>query len=234
MDTSSNRQPIFNAPSIIVSLIAVILAIHAGREWFLDAGNAQWVLLVFAFVPGFITAPAELLPTPYLKYWSPLSYALLHGDWLHVGLNSFYLLAFGTPVAQRFGGSRFLCLMAAGALGGSLAHYIVYTGQLVPMIGASAAVSAALGAACRFILVPGRSIQAQIMAPARTLLGALTERSVLVFVGIWFAINWFFGAGILAVPGQSAAVAWQAHMGGFAVGFIGFALFDPVPRNQAP
>jgi membrane associated rhomboid family serine protease len=230
MDEPAKRQPIFNAPAVVMVLIALFLSIHAGTVLLLDRNAQLQLLLNFAFWPEFMDLPANVAPAPWGRYWTPVSYAFLHGDWLHVGINSLYLLAFGTPVAQRFGTVRFLLLMAVGAVGGAAAHYFTHIGGLVPMIGASASVSAALGAACRFVLTPGPSVAERVQMPARSLVQSLQNRSVLTFVIVWFAINWLFGAGVLAVPGQDAGIAWQAHVGGFLVGFFCFALFDPVRR----
>jgi len=53
---------------------------------------------------------------------------------------------------------------------------------------------------------------------------------VLGFLGIWFGVNIIFGVGSIAIGGDGASVAWQAHIGGFFAGLLLFSLFDPVPR----
>ena len=51
--------------------------------------------------------------------WTFVTYAFIHGDWTHLGLNGVWLLAFGTPVARRFGMARFLAFFAVTAAAGA-------------------------------------------------------------------------------------------------------------------
>ncbi len=226
------REPIFNVPAVVVVLIAGLVAIHAMLLWLLDTENQLFVTYLLAFHPWIYGAPNGELYMPAMRYWTPVSYALLHGDWTHLGINCAYLLAFGTPVARRLGTVRFGLLLLAGAAGGALAHLMTNLGSDVPMIGASAAVSAAMGAAIRFALAPGVPTAATVHRPALSLGASLANRGVLTFVLVWFALNWLFGSGVLSVPGQDAGIAWQAHIGGFLVGWLGFALFDPIERQR--
>ena len=66
------------------------------------------------------------------KPWTALTYAFLHGSWAHVLLNSVWLAAFGTPVARRCGGLRFLLLGALCAVGGAVAHVVVHPLSVAP------------------------------------------------------------------------------------------------------
>ncbi len=226
------REPIFNVPVVVVIMIAGLVAIHATLVWLLGAENQMFVTYVMAFHPWIFGAPDSDLYLPAMRFWTPVSYALLHGDWTHLGINCAYLLAFGTPVARRFGVVRFCVLMLAGAVGGAFAHWLTNMGSDVPMIGASAAVSAAMGAAIRFALAPGVPTAATVHRPALSLGASLANRGILTFVVVWFALNWLFGSGVLSVLGQDAGIAWQAHIGGFLVGWLGFNLLDPIGRDD--
>ena len=68
-----------------------------------------------------------------------LTYALLHGSWAHVLVNSIWLVAFGPPIARRFGSVRFLLFFAMTAVAGALAHWAANPMDFSPLIGASAA-----------------------------------------------------------------------------------------------
>lgn len=228
----AKREPIFNVPAVVVVVIAGLVAIHATLVWLLGTEDRLLVTYLMAFHPWIFGAPVGDLYMPAMRYWTPVSYALLHGDWTHLGINCAYLLAFGTPVARRFGVVRFCLLMVAGAIGGALAHWLSNVGSNVPMIGASAAVSAAMGAAIRFALAPGVPTAATVHRPALSLGASLANRGILTFVVVWFALNWLFGSGVLSVPGQDAGIAWQAHIGGFLIGWLGFGLLDPVKPDR--
>jgi membrane associated rhomboid family serine protease len=172
--------------------------------------------------------------------WTFVTYALLHGDWLHLGVNVAWMVAFGTPVLRRFGPTRFLVLSLAAAVGGALAHLVSHWASLVPMIGASAAISGQMGAAVRFAFQAGGPLGAigrgeewRWRVPAVSLVEAFRDIRVVAFVGIWFLVNLAFGA-TSPVPGETAAIAWQAHIGGFLVGLLLFGLFDPWRGRPPP
>jgi membrane associated rhomboid family serine protease len=232
-------EPIFNVPGIVTALIALLLAIHGLREWVLSDNADEQLLWLFAFAPVRYNAAilgTGVLPGGYgADVWTFVSYAFLHGSWTHVGLNTVWLLAFGTPIARRFGAVRFLLFFAVTAAGGALAHLIVYSGQKVPMIGASAAVSGFMAAAIRFafqrggpLRLLGNTEDGSYRVPALPLTAVLRDGRVLMFLAVWFGLNLLFGLGSIGLDGNEQAIAWQAHIGGFLAGLIGFAAFDPV------
>ena len=174
------------------------------------------------------------------RWWTPLTYSFLHGGFTHIAVNGVWLLAFGTAVCRRFGGLRFLVFFAFAAIAGALAFFVVHPLGLQPVVGASAAISGAMGAAVRFAFAPGgplgggfappRDIRAY-RQPAPRLRVLLSDRRTMTFVVLWFAANFLFGA--VAPPGaEGGSVAWEAHIGGFLAGFLGFRLFDPPRANM--
>ncbi|MFN3888831.1 MAG: rhomboid family intramembrane serine protease [Beijerinckiaceae bacterium] len=263
------REPVFNLPGVVIGVLAALIGVHLVRLYALTDMEDSLLLRALAFVPGQfafafdpdaiareLTRLAEegdrqrlaiaqfLLGTPRPQYWSPLTYAFLHADWTHLGVNGLWLAAFGAPVARRFGVMRFLALFAVASVTGALAHFLTRPLDLVPVIGASAAVSGLTAAALRFVFQPGAPLGAQAWygplspedaarQPALSLGAAVRDRRVIQFAAIWFAIN--IAVGLLATPlGMSDyGVAWEAHIGGFIGGFLLFPLFDP-PRREPP
>lgn len=179
---TTRREPIFNLPAVVAVTLAVLVAIHAARSFFLLPELDLDLLLEAAFIPArwavawdpelivlrnrFDELPRQealqqalahlIVADGGVKPWTALSYALLHGSWSHVLLNGVWLAAFGTPVARRCGAFRFLLLGALAAVGGAVAHALVHPLSAVPMIGASAAVSGWMAAAARFVFAPDR------------------------------------------------------------------------------
>jgi len=134
---------------------------------------------------------------------------------------------------------RFLMFFAVTAAGGALAHLVVYSGENVPMVGASAAISGFMAAAIRFAFQRGGPLRLignnqddAYRVPALPLLAVLRDMRVLVFLGVWFGLNLLFGIGSIGLDGAEQAIAWQAHIGGFLAGLIGFAAFDPIKSPQ--
>jgi len=255
------RQPVFNIPGIVVAAIGVLVLLHALRSVVSDEADLR-LLLELAFIPAQWTVawdPAAaaailaeaggqgsdadagvesalaryVLSEAALNPWSVLTYALLHGSWVHILLNSVWLAAFGTPIARRCGAGRFLLLAVASALGGAAAHLLANSTSVMPMIGASGAVSGMMAAAARFVFSapPGRLgpdawPAAPLAEPRLSLLGVLKNSRAALFLGIWFATNLLFGAIAAPLGITEASIAWEAHIGGFLVGLLIFPLVD--------
>jgi membrane associated rhomboid family serine protease len=225
----------FNVPLVVTALLVVLVLVHAGRALLVENGEVEFLLL-FAFIPvryeaGFVPLPGGL-PA---DIWTFVTYALIHADLMHLGFNAIWLLAFGTPLARRFGAGRFLLFCVVTAAAGALAHLVTHPGELQPMVGASATISGAMAAAMRFAFQPGGGMQwrGNMHLPAVPLLTALRDPRVLVFLVVWFGINLLFGLGSVPLLGNGQPVAWQAHVGGFLAGLVLFGFFDPVRRSVA-
>lgn len=258
---STPRERLFNLPGVILWLIIAMGAIHAFRLHFLSNEEDVALLEALAFVPARLTAQwdaagvAAALRAIALRGgedieiatyffgdgsfqpWTALTYAFLHADWTHFGLNSIWFAAFAAPVARRFGPARFVALFAVTALAGTLAHWAFHQYDAMPMIGASAAVSGAMGAALRFVFQPGAPLGLALALrpdeplayrlralPLRHVIG---DRRVLTFIIFWFLSNLVFGVGAQPLGLSDASIAWQAHVGGFIAGLLLFSIFDP-------
>jgi membrane associated rhomboid family serine protease len=258
------REPMFNAPLVVLGLVIILVAIEAALNWAPDAIQ-DLVVRDFAFVPGRLTIsiwpqrlielldransdPAALQQARAIrelgvlsggaKPWTLLTYAFLHGSWTHVLLNSIWLVAFGPPIARRFGASRFLLFMAVTAICSALAHWASAPMDFSPLIGASGSDSGLMGAAARFMFQPGAPLgpSAPIdypeieSIPAASLRRVFVDRRALIFLVIWLGTNFIFGAGAQTLGFSDMPVAWIAHLGGFFAGLLLFPLFDrPFP-----
>ncbi len=259
----SRREKIFNIPAVVVALIVLLVGIHALRG-LLTARQNLALLADFAFVPGRFTvafdpdriaraldaaqtAGATQVAIDQLflgdgrpLWWTPVTYVLLHASWAHVGLNCLWLVPFGAAVARRFGNLRFVLFCVATAAAGALVHFLTHIDDLQPVIGASAIVSGTMGAALRFVFqadTPFGFADPRNLAyrkPALRLGAVLTNRTALFFLIFWFVANLLFGIGARPLGFVDATIAWQAHIGGFLLGLLGFPLFDPPPAAQEP
>ena len=149
-------------------------------------------------------------------------------------MNSVWLLAFGSAIARRIGSFRFLLFYFFCGVVGALLHVALYGGSLVPVVGASGAISGLMGGAVRFVFLAGGPLgglggqRGASSAPrAQMSIGAaLRDRRVLLFVSVWIALNAFFGISGLTPSGGVADIAWIAHLGGFLAGLLFFGIFD--------
>lgn len=239
---NSTREPILNVPAVVLFILAVLVAVHAARELLLTDETDQLLLWTFAFIPVRYDAAGAILPGGFgAQVWTFVSYALLHANLMHLGFNSIWFVAFGSPVARRFGWLRFIMFFIATAVAGALAYLLLHAGGHNPMIGASAAISGMMGASTRFAFQPGGSLdlwRGQVgdpdRIPAAPLLVALRNPRVLTFLAVWFGSNLLFGVGSLSFSSATESVAWEAHIGGFLAGLLMFSLFDPIARSFDP
>jgi len=148
-------------------------------------------------------------------------------------MNAFWLLAFGGVTARRLGAIKFVILFSIGAVFGAAMHYAFHSNDLVPMIGASASVSACMGAAIRLPYFSERQFKGDIKRMRiRSLIEALTNQQAITFIMIWFGINLLFGAGLVDITGNENPIAWEAHIGGFLAGFVLFGIIDKVFQSD--
>jgi membrane associated rhomboid family serine protease len=226
----SRRQPVFNLPGVILALLAACFVVQLVRD-FVSAETDAWIIWTFGFIPAL------------WRWWTPVTYAFVHGDWLHLGLNALWLAAFGSAVARRFGPLRFLGLYLLSGVAGVAAFLLVHPTGLQPVVGASAAISGAVAAAMRFAfepggpLGPGRNISLSnenaYYVPALPLGRVFRDGRALTFLLTWFGCNILFGAFATPLGIGDATVAWEAHIGGFLFGLLAFSFFDPAP-DQSP
>ena len=219
-------EPMLNLPVLIAIFAAMLIAIHAVREYLLTNEQNLWMVAAFAFIPLRYGMHAAELPIQAAAWWSPVTYSLLHGSWIHLLVNLLWLVAFGSPVVRRLGSLKAIVLALLASLAGAGAHYLSYSGEMVPVIGASAVVSGYMGAAARFAFVGRRGMALNVHGPAQSLIQSFSNPGFLAFLFAWLVINLVSGAGILVMPNLDVAIAWQAHVGGFLAGLLSFSLLD--------
>jgi membrane associated rhomboid family serine protease len=228
----------------VIAVFALLFAVHLVRLFVLAPKAELEFLLLFAFIPARYDPTlliAGAMPGGFAAdIWTFITYALIHADFMHLGFNSIWLLAFGTPIARRFGALRFFVFLAVTAAAGAAAHLLTHARELQPMVGASAAVSGAMAGSIRFAFQRGGPLwtrgeePAVYRMPALPLIAALSDRRILIFLIVWFGLNFLFGLGSLSITGSEQIVAWEAHVGGFVAGLLLFGLFDPVKGYENP
>jgi membrane associated rhomboid family serine protease len=193
------REPLFNIPPVVAVVLAVLALVHVARTFLLSEQQDIEFLLYFAFIPArydnsFVLGGA--LPGGGADVWTFVTYALIHANWTHLGVNAVWLLPFGSAVARRFGAMRFLVFFAVTAAAGAALHLATHAGEQFPMIGASAAISGAMAAAMRFVFQQGGPLgllrgadERAYRVPAIPLSGVLRDARELLFLAAWFGTN---------------------------------------------
>lgn len=235
----SEREPIFNVPSPVVAVLAVLVGVHLARLA-LSPETDAWTVLALAFIPGRYAGYGPELPGGEAAMATSLiTHMLVHGDATHLLFNAAWLLAFGGVVAERVGGLRFLALAAFSGLAGALTFALAHRGALLPMIGASGAVSGLMGGTMRFLfsaLDRGGLWRLRLTpheVPLMPLGVALADQRILSTTLIWLAINLLAIIGFAGVAVE-AGIAWEAHVGGYLAGLLTYGWFDRVRRPDSP
>ena len=228
-------------PLVVIATIAVLVLVHALRVLVMTDAEDLLFLLTLAFIPARYAVNPTVggsLPGGFgADIWTFFTYAFIHANLLHIALNVAWLLPFATALARRFGACRYAAFMLVVAAAGAFAHLVSHAGAMVPMIGASAAISGAMAAAMRFVFQHGGPIGVwrrdanddAYRVPAAPLAATLRDPRFLIFLGAWIGLNALFGSGTISIGGEEGQeIAWQAHIGGFFAGLFLFTAFDPV------
>lgn len=209
----SDQRPLQPYATIGIALVCVV---SLGIYSILDPMMQQFLVEVGGMQPQKLYA---LFSLPLREWWNPalltlFSALFIHASWLHLLGNLAYLLVFGIPVEHRLGG---VATAAVFLLGGALANAIV-SEQVAwletPIIGASGAVSAVVGAYLG--LFPGGRIGLYI--PLGLYL-QFARLPALLVIGSWFTLQLLYTA---FGPSNETVALWT-HLAGFALGLM-FAL----------
>jgi membrane associated rhomboid family serine protease len=145
-------------------------------------------------------------------YLGLLTSMFLHGSLLHLGGNMWFLWIFGNNIEDRMGAFPFAVFYLVGGLVATIAHVAVQPDSTIPVVGASGAIAAIMGA--YLVWYPN--------APIRTLIFLfLRDITAKWFLGIWFVTQFFTGA--------NSGVAWMAHVGGFVFGVVAALILRDTP-----
>lgn len=207
--TNWSRPPAVK-PFVTVAVCLVCLA--AITVYFLVGPMLQQAMIDLAGMqPSTVSLLLHGSPGQWWHYpaITLLSAVFLHASWIHLAGNLAYLWVFGLPVEQRLGSAGMAFLFVTG---GALANLIValrLSGLETPIIGASGAISAVIGAYLG--MFPSRRIG--LFLPLGLYLQFAQVPSVLV-IGSWFTLQLLY-----TVFGPiNAVVAWWTHVAGFALG----------------
>jgi membrane associated rhomboid family serine protease len=168
------------------------------------------------FVERYAVVPARLLgggPISLRELLTPVSAMFLHGGWVHLLGNMLYLYIFGDNVEDSLGHARFLLFYLACGIVSFVAQLALVPESGVPNIGASGAIAGVLGA--YFLLFPRARVVT--LLPIFVIF-TVVEIPAVVFLGLWFVMQFASGAATLGTDPASGGVAWWAHVGGFVAG----------------
>jgi len=205
-DNPSSSRPMVTYLIILANVLVFLYMLGLGS----DAAIERFVLTYGAIparISGGVSAGA-LAAFPTL-----LTSMFLHGGWAHLLGNMLYLWIFGDNVEDLMGHGGFLLFYLLTGLAAVWTHILTAPASPVPLIGASGAIAGVLGA--YLALFPRARIIS--LVPLGFFL-RIVAVPALLFLPLWFLLQ--FIQGVATLGAETAGVAWWAHIGGFASGFL--------------
>ncbi len=191
----THRTPIVNYALIGINVLVFL--------WmFLNTGNLEQIYSQYALVPADFSI-INLFTSMFM-----------HGGWMHMIGNMLYLWIFGDNIEDRMGHIGFLLFYLAGGVAAAMLQVAINPSSTIPMVGASGAIAAVLGA--YLVLYPQSRVYTFVPIGFFT---RLTLMPAIVVLGLWFLLQLFSGVGSLGAPDQGGT-AYFAHIGGFVFGLV--------------
>jgi membrane associated rhomboid family serine protease len=208
-----DHNPRARFPVVTFAIIAVNVGVFLLTWSQLDLFATIAGAIPFEIVNHVDLPPRDLVSWP-LTLWTSM---FLHGGFMHLVGNMWFLWLFGDNVEEALGPVRYVIFYAVVGTVGALAQIFTMPASTVPMIGASGCVAGILGAYA--MLYPHARVSTLIMIP---LLWPVILVRAWIFLGLWFVGQFMLPTG--------SGVAWMAHVGGFLAG-VGLAR---LLRRHAP
>jgi hypothetical protein len=215
----SETYPVVNSFIIAVNVLVFFLELSQGQ-------GLDGFIKIYGLVPARYSIPQiAAYFTTGQQVLSFLTFMFLHGGFLHLLGNVWFLYIFGDNVEDRLGHFRYLVFYLLCGLASGISHLVINWHSMIPTIGASGAIAGVMGA--YFILYPRAKILTLVPI---FIFFQFIELPAFLFLGVWFLFQFLSAAGASA---QAGGIAWWAHIGGFVFGVIFLKLFEMLPASGA-
>jgi rhomboid family protein len=225
-DVPSRSKPLVTWILIALNVAVYVYQLSLGLS--ADTGGraaAEAFVFEFGATPCRLTGTCDRgdFPSPYVTIFTSM---FLHGSPLHVAGNMLYLWIFGDNIEDALGHGRFLAFYLLSGVGAAAAQTVTSPTSVIPMIGASGAVSGVLGA--YLLLFPYATILTLVIFGffVRTV-----HIPAVIVLGFWIVLQlingWLTVSASAMGRGEIGGVAWFAHIGGFLAGMVLLLLFRP-------
>jgi membrane associated rhomboid family serine protease len=212
-----DSQPSRSFPAVTVLIIVVNVLVFL-LEWSLEPFSRNHFVSTYGMVPAYFV-PSSLITSMFL-----------HGGWLHIIGNMWFLWIYGDNIEDILGRGKYLIFYLACGVAAGLVHLVFNYDSRIPTVGASGAIAGVMGA--YVVKYP----HARITTLLPILIFFTTVELPAWFILIyWFVIQIFSGVGELAASTgvQQGGVAWFAHVGGFLFGALLIRILPTRDRYRA-
>ncbi len=223
-DNPSSTYPLVTVVLIVLNVAVYFFSISNGAEYF------QFIVMNYGLIPVELIHMKNIYLSPYVNPLTTVFTSMfLHANLGHLIGNMWYLWIFGDNVEDFLGHFKFLLFYIAGGVCSALIHTFFNPSSTMPVIGASGAVSAVLGA--YMLLYPAARVY--VLFFFFFIIRIFTLPAALL-IGFWIFFQIVNGLTSLTVGTNISNVAWFAHIGGFFFGlyFIKFVLSRRMRYNR--
>ncbi|KKQ94838.1 MAG: Rhomboid family protein [candidate division CPR2 bacterium GW2011_GWC1_39_9] len=200
----------------LIVFLNVLLFIH---ELTLAAG-------LDALIGQYALTPANINFNNFDTLYPFVTSAFLHGGWLHILGNMWFLIVFGDNVEDKFGHIKFLLFYLAAAFVAAFAQYAAGPTSATPIIGASGAVAGVLGS--YILLFPRSKILTLVFI---IIFVTLLEIPAYLVLGFWFILQLLNGIYSLDTTITGSLIAYWAHIAGFLFGLVISVYYKAISKN---
>jgi len=225
-ENPTELTPVLTLGIIVLNVLAWLFVQGAGAAEPLARSVCQLGLIpgeVLHTVPPGTAVPLgeglRCVLTAEANWWTIVTSMFMHGGWLHLIGNMWFLWVFGNNIEDSMGHTRFVVFYLLCGVAAAATQMLVDPGSRVPMVGASGAISGVMGA---YILLYPR-VRVHTLLTLGFFLTTVTLPAY-VILGYWFLLQLLFGT-VGAVSGAQGGVAVWAHVGGFVAGLALIKLF---------
>ena len=207
-------------PSRTPPYITITIIILNAIAWLFELNLPDDVRQAFLTVYGVV--PADFHASTLITSM------FLHGSWMHVIGNMWYLWIFGDNVEDRLGHGRFIIFYLACGIVAAVGQILIDPASPLPTIGASGAIAGVMGA--YFVLYPRSRVLTLVPL---ILWWEIFEMPAIVLLGFWFLMQ-LFSAGAIAITSSTGGggVAFMAHVAGFLCGAGAIFVFRQPERPE--
>ncbi|HXB72414.1 MAG TPA: rhomboid family intramembrane serine protease [Candidatus Acidoferrales bacterium] len=198
-----DTQPSYSRPVITVLLIVINMLVFLYELW------------LGPELKNVFEGDYALFPD-HFRFFNVLTSMFLHGGWMHVLGNMWFLWIFGDNIEDILGHGKYLLFYLSCGVAAGLAQVVINPGSNVPMVGASGAIAGVMGA--YMIKFPQSRILSLIFI---VIFFTTVELPAWIYLIYWFVLNFFSGVGTLGSSQVSqGGTAFFAHVGGFVAGIV--------------
>lgn len=193
-------------PILNLSLIAATIFVFFQQ---ILSPDPDGFIATYALIPALVDFSNLATLTPFITAM------FLHGGFLHIISNMWFLWIFGDDVEGHLGWFFFPVLYFVSGIAGNVAQYMLMPASSIPMLGASGAVAGVLGA--YYVLFPHSKIKTLVPIFG---FATITQIPAPLMLGYWFVLQVISGAVSLPFSADSGGIAFWAHVGGFVTGLL--------------